>query len=140
MVRFSHCCNPVPGDDIVGYVTRGRGVAVHRADCINMIQAANNERERNRLISVHWEDETPPAAFRSMITLTASDRVNLLVDIMTVINEVKVPVTNVNARTGKNDLAIIEVTTEIGNKEQLSRIMKNLKSLKGVISVNRRRQ
>lgn len=139
MVRFSHCCNPVPGDDIIGYVTRGRGVAIHRADCLNMINAQNNENERNRLISVHWESDTPPSAFRSTITITASDRVNLLVDIMTVINDTKAPVTNVNARTGKNELAIIEVTTEIANTSQLDKIMKNLKKLSGVISVHRRR-
>lgn len=140
MVRFSHCCNPVPGDKIVGYVTRGRGVAVHRADCLNMIHAAASEQERNRLISVHWAGDTPPSSFQSMITITASDRVNLLVDILTVINDAKAPVTNVNARTGRNDLAIIEITTEISNTSQLDTIKRKLKALSGVISVSRSRQ
>lgn len=140
MIRFSHCCNPVPGDKIVGYITRGRGVAIHRADCLNMIHATNIEQERNRLISVHWADDTPPASFQSMITVTASDRSNLLVEILTVVADLKVSVTNVNARTGKNDLAIIEVTTEISNTSQLDAIIKKIKQLKGVISVIRRRQ
>lgn len=140
MVRMSHCCNPVPGDKIVGYVTRGRGVAIHRADCLNMLHATNDERERNRLISVHWAGDTPPVSFKSMLTITATDRPNLLIDIMTVISEIKVPVTNVNARTGKNDLAIIEVTTEISNTDQIDGIINKLKQLKGVITVIRSRQ
>ena len=140
MVRFSHCCNPVPGDEIVGYVTRGRGVAIHRADCLNIINARNSEAERNRLISVHWLDSPDtPSSYKSTITLTASDRVNLLVDIMNIINDCKAPVTNVNARTGKNDLAIVEVTAEITGTGQLDRIINNLKNLNGIISVNRRR-
>ncbi len=140
MVRFSHCCNPVPGDDIVGYVTRGRGVAIHRADCLNIINARSNEIERGRLISVHWiEDIENPQSYKSTITITASDRVNLLVDIMNIINDTKAPVTNVNARTGKNGLAIVEVTAQIENTKQLDKIIGNVKELKGVISVNRRR-
>ncbi len=140
MVRFSHCCNPIPGDDIIGYVTRGRGVAIHRADCLNIINAQNNEIERGRLISVHWiEDSETPLSYKSTITITASDRVNLLVDIMNIINETKAPVTNVNARTGKNDLAIVEVTAQLANTGQLDRIIKNIKNLSGIISVNRRR-
>lgn len=140
MVRMSHCCNPVPGDKIVGYVTRGRGVAIHRSDCLNMLHATNDERERNRLISVHWAGDTPPVSFKSMLTITATDRPNLLIDIMTVISEIKVPVTNVNARTGKNDLAIIEITTEISNTDQIDSIINKLKQLKGVITVIRSRQ
>lgn len=139
MVRLSHCCNPVPGDKIVGYVTRGRGVAIHRADCLNMIHATTNEHERNRLISVHWAGDTPPVAFQSMLMITATDRSNLLIDIMTVISDIKIPVTNVNARTGKNDLAIIEITAEISNTEQLDNIINKIKSLNGVISVSRSR-
>ncbi len=140
MVRFSRCCNPIPGDDIVGYVTRGRGVAIHRADCLNIINAQNSELERGRLISVHWiEDPETPLSYKSTITITASDRVNLLVDIMNIINETKAPVTNVNARTGKNDLAIVEVTAQISNTRQLDKIIKDIKNLSGIISVNRRR-
>lgn len=140
MIRFSHCCNPVPGDKIVGYVTRGRGVAVHRADCLNMMHAATVEQERNRLISVQWADDSPPASFQSMVTVTATDRANLLLEILTVVADLKTQVTNVNARTGKNDLAIIEVTTEISNTKQLDAIIKKIKQLKGVITVIRRRQ
>ncbi|MCI5893018.1 MAG: (p)ppGpp synthetase, partial [Clostridiales bacterium] len=140
MVRLSHCCNPVPGDKIIGYVTRGRGVAIHRADCLNMIHATTNESERGRLISVRWAGDTPPASFKSTLSITATDRANLLIDIMTVISDIKIPVTNVNARTGKNDLAIIEITTEISNTGQIDNIINKIKRLKGVISVIRSRQ
>ena len=92
------------------------------------------------MISVHWAGDTPPSSFQSMITITASDRVNLLVDILTVINDAKAPLTNVNARTVRNDLAIIEITTEISNTSQLDTIKRKLKALSGVISVSRSRQ
>ncbi len=139
LTRFSKCCNPVPGDKIVGYVTRGRGVAVHRADCINMIQAEANSDELNRFISVRWADETDHT-FQSMLCITASDRPNLLLDIMTAVAELKTPALNVNARTGKNNLAIIELTLEISDTEQLDKTIKRLQGVDAVLSVVRRRQ
>ena len=139
LTRFSKCCNPVPGDKIVGYVTRGRGVAVHRADCINMIQAEANSDELNRFISVRWADETDHT-FQSMLCITASDRPNLLLDIMTAVAELKTPAINVNARTGKNNLAIIELTLEIFDTEQLDKTIKRLQNVDSVLSVVRRRQ
>lgn len=139
LTRFSHCCNPVPGDKIVGYVTRGRGVAIHRADCINMLHAMTNEVEGTRFIPVHWADETH-ASFQSTINVTATDRNLLLVDIMTNIAELKIPLTNVSARKGKNNLAIIELTMEISGTEQLDRAIKQIYKVDGIISIVRRRQ
>lgn len=139
LIRFSHCCNPVPGDEIVGYVTRGRGVAIHRADCINMLNALNNEQENERFIKVRWAEDTH-ANFLSTLTVTAGNRSNLLLDIMAAMAELKLTATNVNARTGKNNLAIIEVTMEISDTEQLSKIIKKIKHVDGVLSIVRRRQ
>ncbi len=139
LTRFSHCCNPVPGDKIVGYVTRGRGVAIHRADCINMIHAQANSEELNRFIPVRWADDTDNT-FQSMLYVTATDRANLLLDIMTTIAELKTHITNVNARTGKNNLAIIELTLEISDTAQLDQTIKRLKHVDSVLSVVRRRQ
>lgn len=139
LTRFSHCCNPVPGDKIVGYVTRGRGVAIHRADCINMLHAMTNEVENSRFIPVHWADETH-ASFQSTINVTATDRDLLLVDIMTNIAELKIPLTNVSARKGKNNLAMIELTMEISGTEQLDRAIKQIYKVDGIISIVRRRQ
>lgn len=139
LIRFSHCCNPVPGDKIVGYVTRGRGVAIHRADCINMLNALNNKQESARFIPVKWADDTD-ASFLSTLTVTAGNRSNLLLDIMGALSELKLTATGVNARTGKNNLAIIEVTLEIADTEQLNKIIKKIKQIDGVLSIVRRRQ
>lgn len=140
LTRFSRCCNPVPGDKIVGYVTRGRGVAIHRADCINMIHTLNNEQESTRFIPVHWASETD-TSFLSTLNVTATDRSNLLLDIMTAVADLKIPITNVNARTGKkNNLAIIELTMEIMDTQQLDKAIKQIKKVSDVLSIVRRRQ
>lgn len=139
LVRFSHCCNPVPGDKIVGYVTRGRGVAIHRADCINMSNALNNSQESARFIPVHWATDTD-ANFLSSLTVTAGNRSNLLLDIMGAVAELKIGATSVNARPGKNGLAIIEITLEISDTNQLDKVIKKIKQIDGVLSIIRRRQ
>ncbi len=139
LIRFSHCCNPVPGDKIVGYITRGRGVAIHRADCINMLHAASNEAEMSRFVPVRWAQETD-STFQTTLYVNATDRSNLLLDIMTTVSELKTRTTNVNARTGKNNLAIIELTLEISDTNQLEHIIKKLQHIDGVLSVVRRRQ
>ncbi len=139
LTRLSHCCNPVPGDKIVGYVTRGRGVAIHRADCINMIHAQENLDELNRFIAVRWADETDHA-FQTTICVTAGDRANLLLDMMTAISEMKTRVSHVNARAGKNNLAMIEMTLEVTDTDQLNQATRRLNQIEGVLSVVRRRQ
>ena len=139
LTRFSHCCNPVPGDKIVGYVTRGRGVAIHRADCINMIQAQNNTDNELRFIPVRWAEDIG-SAFQSSIMITASNRSNLLLDVTLAVAEFKIAINNVNARTGKNNLAIIDLTMEISGTEQLEKIIEKIKLVDGVISIARKRQ
>ncbi len=139
LTRFSHCCNPVPGDNIVGYVTRGRGVAIHRADCINVLHAQQNAEELTRFIPVRWAEETSHT-FQSMLYVTAADRPNLLLDVMTAVAELKTQATNINARTGKDHLAIIEMTLEISDTAQLEQTIKRLKNIESVLSVTRRRQ
>ncbi len=139
LIRFSHCCNPVPGDKIIGYVTRGRGVAIHRADCINMLHAQSNAEEMSRFVPVRWAEETA-STFKTTLYVTANDRSNLLLDIMVAVSELNIRTTNVNARTGKNNLAIIELTLEISDTQQLDYIIKKLKPVDGVLSVARRRQ
>lgn len=139
LTRFSHCCNPVPGDKIVGFVTRGRGVAIHRADCINMIQALNSDSDGTRFIPVRWADDTGDS-FRASIMITSSNRSNLLYDITAAMSEFKIAILNVNARTSKNDIAIIELTIEVTDTEQLEKITKKINLVEGVISIARKRQ
>ena len=139
LVRISHCCSPVPGDAIVGYITRGRGVAIHRADCINIVNAKYSDEEKQRFIPVHWATEVE-SSFQALLCVTATDRDSLLMDITAVTSDMRIPIKSVNARTAKNNLAIIEITVEVRDTEQLDNTIKKLKGIEGVLSVVRRRQ
>jgi guanosine-3',5'-bis(diphosphate) 3'-pyrophosphohydrolase len=133
MVRFSKCCNPVPGDDIIGYVTRGRGVSVHRKDCINLKDPSI---EKYRLIETSWIDEYK-ASFSSEIQILARDRQMLLADITKAITDMKITVTAISTRTSKNKQAIINIMLEINDVEQLKRIIKQFKRIDEVVDVFR---
>ncbi len=139
LVRISHCCSPVPGDKIIGYVTRGRGVAVHRKDCINIVNARFSPEEEQRFINVCWAREVE-SDFQALLCITAIDRNALLVDIATVTAELKIPIKGLNARTVKNNVAIIEISIEIKDTEHLENAIRRLKQIDGVQSVIRRRQ
>lgn len=131
-VRFSKCCNPVPGDDIVGYITRGRGVSVHRIDCPNVKDLGNEA----RMLEVSW-DIRKKVSYQAEIQIKATDRVGLLSQLTQLLSEVNLMLASLNARTSKEKLAIINMTLEINNIEQLTQLMKKIKSLKGVIDVYR---
>ena len=132
-VRFAKCCNPVPGDDIIGYITRGRGVSVHRSDCINVI---GEDVEEHRLIEVEWV-EADKASYFAEIRIVADDRHSLLADISLAIANMKLNVTAINARTTKNKEAIINLILEIGDISQLNRVMKQFRRLRSVSKVSR---
>lgn len=136
LVRLSRCCNPVPGDEIIGYITRGRGVSVHRSDCINI--SADRE-EEERLIDVKWRT-TNDVAYKADITLMANDRTSLLLDVTNCITEVKIPIKAVNARTTKEQITVITLTLEITNTEQLEKIIKRLRKIDSVFDVTRNKQ
>jgi guanosine-3',5'-bis(diphosphate) 3'-pyrophosphohydrolase len=133
LVRLSRCCNPVPGDSIIGYITRGRGVSVHRSDCINI---RNNPNEQERLIDVEWMDDKN-GAYKADVTLLANDRNALLMDITNSINDAKIPLKGINARTLRDQTAIMILTLEITDAEQLNRIIRRLKKVDGVFEVTR---
>ena len=138
LIRFSKCCNPVPGDDIVGYVTRGRGVAVHRTDCINIMNTSEAD-EMERFIQVNWI-ETAEINYQALVSVTAADREALLADITMAIKDLHLPVRGLNARTAKDELAIIDITLEIKGVDQLAEAIRKLQNVDGVIAVVRRRQ
>jgi guanosine-3',5'-bis(diphosphate) 3'-pyrophosphohydrolase len=135
LVRISRCCNPVPGDDIIGYITRGRGVSIHRKDCINITNDIDGD---NRLIEVSWYTSNN-VAYKADITVMANDRTALLMDITNVIGEAKIPLKAMNARTTKDQIAIMNLTLEITNTEQLEKIIK-IRRVNGVFEVTRNRQ
>lgn len=132
LIRFSKCCNPVPGDDIVGYITRGRGVSIHRTDCPNIGQLSQ---ESSRQIDVQWntgESESYPVE----IEVRAMDKVNLLTKIMNTVSEGQTNIEAVNARTTKN-VAVIHLVVDIENVDHMTKVINRIKGVDGVLSVRR---
>ena len=137
-VRFSRCCNPVPGDEIVGFVTRGRGLSIHRTDCINMIHLS--EAERARLIPAEWETEVTEKSggqYLAEIKMYANDQQGLLMEISRIFTEENVDVKSMNVRTSKKGTATIEMGFIVHGREELERIVKKLQQISGIIDIER---
>jgi len=134
LVRFARCCNPVPGDDIVGFVTRGRGVTVHRRDCPNL--KAQIQQDMKRLLEVEWEEQEIQS-YPVNIRILGIDRPNLLTELMTTVNDSKVDITAVNGRTDKDRIANIQMTVVVKDRFQLEHLMNKLRRVKDVFEVDR---
>ncbi|MDF2821341.1 MAG: bifunctional (p)ppGpp synthetase/guanosine-3,5-bis(diphosphate) 3-pyrophosphohydrolase [Clostridiales bacterium] len=136
-VRFSRCCGPVPGDEIVGYVTRGRGVSIHRTDCINIIQMPEFERER--LIDADWQvnDQEASSVYNAEIQVYCTDRVGLLVDITRVLTEEKITINSLNARKSKQGDVTLDLQIEIFGVAQLNKVSSKIRNIEGVIDIER---
>ncbi len=133
VVRFAHCCNPVPGDDIVGYITRGRGVSVHRSDCSNVTSA---DFEYGRMIEVKWS-EREASSYNVEIQVTAQDRTGLIAEISNALYAMGLPITSINARMAKNHSAIIVIGLAISATSQINEIQKSMRAINGVTDVFR---
>lgn len=133
MVRMARCCNPVPGDPIIGFITRGRGVSVHRADCSNI---GHNQEEMERIIDVSWE-VSQSENFHVGIEISAYDRSGMLMEIMATLSEMKVNIVNINARIDDAKTASISLTIEIKDLSQLSYVMTKLRRIRDVYSIQR---
>lgn len=133
MVRLAKCCNPVPGDAIIGYITRGRGVSVHRADCNNVLI---NHSEYQRMIEVYW-DLAVGNLYQVTVEVTGADRPELITDVMMVLSESKIKISFLNAKVGKDNMAAITLTLDITNLNQLEHIMMKMRRVKNVYSVHR---
>ncbi len=136
MVRLARCCNPLPGDIIVGYITRGRGVSVHRADCPNIL---NNQEEYERMIEVTW-DIPGDTLYKVSIEITGTDRSNLISDIMMVAADSKISVSSLNAKVQKNKSAFINMDLDIGSLAQLEHLMTKIRRIQDVYTVHRTTQ
>ena len=137
-VRFSRCCSPVPGDEIVGFVTRGRGVSIHRTDCINMINLP--EDERVRLIDAEWqkpETSDSQERYSTEIQIYANNRIGMFVDISKVFTERQIDITSMNIRTSKQGKATIIMTFDIHGIEELNRLTDKLRQIEGVLDIER---
>ena len=133
LVKLSKCCNPLPGDEIIGYITKGRGVSIHRSDCVNCRNLISNDQ---RLIDVSWE-KTVNASYITDLTLFANDRNGLLADITVALNETKATLVSMNAKTTQNRVAIITLGVEVDGVEKLTKILKALRKVDSVYDVHR---
>lgn len=134
LVRFSRCCNPVPGDNIVGYITRGRGVSIHRADCPNIHAMADAD---NRMIDVRWS-QTMKSVYSTELTIKAFDRANLLLEIAGALADLKLNTKAINARTTRDNYDLIDLTVEISERSQLDKLIKKLTKIENVVEVSRK--
>ena len=136
-VRFSKCCNPIPGDEIVGYVTRGRGVTIHRTDCINVINMPLED--RNRLIDAEWQAPENEAGERYIAELNvyAYNRTGLIVDISKIFTERKIDISSLNTRTSKQGMATINIAFEVGSKEELNSLIEKIRQIESVKDIER---
>lgn len=137
-VRFSKCCSPIPGDEIVGFVTRGRGITIHRTDCVNVLNMS--EADRSRLIEAEWQsgdDGKIHEKYMAEISVFANNRTGLLVDLSKLFTERKIDVRSINSRTNKQEKATISMSFEVGSKEELNSLIEKVRQIESVIDVER---
>ena len=136
-VRFSKCCSPVPGDEIVGFVTRGRGISIHRTDCVNMMNLP--EIERARIIDAEWQapEDSAEEKYVAEIKIFANDRSGLLVDISKAMTERNINILSMNTRTNKQGQATLQTTFEIRGREELNRVIEKIRAIESVIDIER---
>ena len=135
LVKLSRCCNPVPGDKIVGYITKGRGVSVHRADCVNVKQLVSDE---NRMIDVYWYNQAK-TKYHVAIEVFANDRRGLLADIIQQLDKAKATILEISSKVNQERIAITDIVIEIENVEDLNKTMKILRDVDSVYDVKRRK-
>ena len=136
-VRFSKCCSPVPGDEIVGFVTRGRGVSIHRTDCINIMNLP--EHERGRLIEASWagDEGSQDGKYMTEIVIYANNRVGILTDLSRIFTERNIDVNSINSRTSKSDIATIAMTFAIQGTEELNSLIAKIRTIDSIIDIER---
>ncbi|MBS4029997.1 MAG: bifunctional (p)ppGpp synthetase/guanosine-3',5'-bis(diphosphate) 3'-pyrophosphohydrolase [Clostridiales bacterium] len=132
LLRFAKCCTPVPGDDIVGVVTRGRGVSIHRGDCPNVI----NRGEKQHLLEAHWED-FGDGSYPVEVEISAMDRPQILMDVVNAVSECKVNITALNGRSTKDRLSLIQMTVMVHNRNHLESVINRVNKVKDVFNVHR---
>lgn len=137
-VHFSKCCSPVPGDEIVGFVTRGRGVSIHRTDCVNIIHLS--DLERARLIDAEWQRDAAAGGnglYLAEIKIFGNNRTGLLVDITKILTERGIDINSINSKTSKQGIATISVAFETKGKEELTSLIEKIRQVESVIDIER---
>ncbi len=134
LVRFARCCSPLPGDKIIGYITRGRGVSVHRADCPSLKDAGM---ERDRLIEVEWENQNPGGTYEAEIRIVCYNRTGLLAELSVMFASMDVPVSAISARALKDNTFLFNISLVIKNTQQLAKIIRDLQKWPDIIEISR---
>lgn len=136
-VRFSRCCNPVPGDEIVGFVTRGRGMSIHRTDCVNIIHLS--EAERARLIDAEWESDMTDESgqYMSGVKVFANDRRGFLMDVSKTFTEEKINISSINTHVSRQGIVTMELNFVVRGRDELNRMLEKLRQIEGVLDIER---
>ena len=135
LIKFAKCCNPLPGDDIIGFITRGYGVSVHKKDCMNVVNSLESEKER--WINVYWASGTESESYNATIDIIAEDRTALIADITSSIAASRLPIRQITAHQLKNGNGNVIVTVEVASLEQLNALINRICKIQGVISAER---
>ena len=136
-VRFSKCCGPVPGDEIVGFVTRGRGVSIHRTDCINILNLPDFDRAR--LIEASWaaDEGAQDGKYMAEIAIYAHNRVGILADLSKVFTERNIDVVTMSSRISKSEIATISMAFEIQGTDELNGLIAKIRTIDSIIDIER---
>ena len=135
MIKLARCCNPVPGDDIVGFITKGRGISVHRKDCSNVTNLPDHEKAR--FIEVEWEDLKVGKSYDADICIIGSDRKGILSDISRVCEDMDIHLSGVNAKTGRDGTLTMTITLSISSTQEMQKVLRNLRNIEGISQVYR---
>ena len=136
LVKFAKCCTPVPGDEVVGFITRGQGVSVHRCDCPNAAPERRTKEDEGRWLKVSWAESTPDM-YTTTVQVTAKDRMGLIVDVSTVLSSTKTLVSSLNARSTADGFGLIEVEIQVSDANQIQTVIRRLEQISGVMRVSR---
>ena len=137
VVKFAQCCNPLPGDEIIGFITRGHGVSVHKQDCINYLNQKNDAESLARWINVKWKNTADSGYFKTTLDIIAVDRIGLLADVSSTLAMINIYIYESTSRELKNGNAILTVTLSVAGMEQLNTVISRILKIKNVISVER---
>ena len=135
LIHYAKCCSPVPGDDIIGYTTKGRGISIHRKDCINILSLPENE--MGRLINVQWDLNKDQMTFNAAITILAEDKKGLLAEVSRICEDLDINMTYANVKVDRSSLCTMNLTLSITNTDDIEKIMARMRQIKGVIDVFR---
>jgi GTP pyrophosphokinase len=135
LIKFAKCCNPLPGDEIIGFITRGYGVSVHKKDCMNVLNSPESEKER--WINVYWASGTESDSYNATLDIIAEDRTALIADVTSAIAAGRLPIRHITAHQLKNGNGNIIVTVEVASLEQLNALITRICKIPGVISAER---